>query len=216
MARERRKRSAVFDESALSDVLEDEWPIPAEPTAPAQGGPESAVLESYQDPREPIVGANQERPAPLDPAAERRGPPLPEAPRPRTPNPGKSRPPEVSLSVEVYQRLSRVSASEKVKNRGKARTFGIIVLDAIEHHADRLATAWQVTPQSAPEPGALFVRQSEPAVPPRRRHVLPPRLVPLAGIDATNARLLDDFVDKWGTGTRSALVEQALRFEFNV
>ena len=89
-------------------------------------------------------------------------------------------------------------------------------MDALDHHADKLATAWTATTADQPTGGSLFIRASTKVVPPRRRHVLPPRTIPLAGMSIANARLLDDYVVKWGSTTRSALVEQALRYEFEI
>ena len=59
------------------------------------------------------------------------------------------------------------------------------------------------------------MRPASDAVPRRRRHAVTPRNVVLSGVNAANARRLDELVTAWGAGTRSALVEQALRYEFN-
>ena len=126
------------------------------------------------------------------------------------------RPPEVLLSSEVYDELYRVQIAEKKVRRGLARTMGAIVLDAIEAHATRLATTWTHQQPAAVGEGQLFERPSSNAVPRRRRHVTAPRTVVLSGVSAANGQRLDNLVLAWGAGTRSALVEQALRYEFGL
>ncbi|WP_235683236.1 hypothetical protein [Mycolicibacterium fluoranthenivorans] len=127
----------------------------------------------------------------------------------------RTRPPEVLLSSEVYDELYRVQIAEKKVRRGLARTMGTIVLDAIEAHAPRLATTW-TTERFAVGEGQLFERPSSNAVPRRRRHATAPRTVVLSGVTAANGQRLDNLVQAWGAGTRSALVEQALRYEFGL
>lgn len=119
------------------------------------------------------------------------------------------------LSSEVYDELYRTQIAEKKVRRGLARTMGVIVLDAIEAHATRLATTWS-NQQFAVGEGQLFERPSSNAVPPRRRHVTAPRTVVLSGVTAANGQRLDQLVQAWGSGTRSALVEQALRYQFGL
>ena len=92
--------------------------------------------------------------------------------------------------------------------------MGTIVLDTVEAHADRLKHTWAAADDRVGE-GGLFVRPASDAVPRRRRHAVTPRYVFLSGVNAANARRLDELVTAWGAGTRSALVEQALRYEFN-
>ncbi|MEW5811488.1 MAG: hypothetical protein AB1925_18760 [Actinomycetota bacterium] len=126
------------------------------------------------------------------------------------------RPPEVLLSSEVYDELYKVQIAEKKVRRGLARTMGAIVLDAIEAHAVRLSTTWTNQQPAAVGEGQLFERPSSNAVPRRRRHVTAPRTVVLSGVTPANAQRLDDLVAAWDAGTRSALVEQALRYEFQL
>lgn len=194
----RRKRTAVFNENALKDLIEDDWPVPS--SAPRRPAAQTPAPEPgagvVPDAVPPPAASGQRRPA-------------------RKPKGSRFRPPDAILSGDVYRELTRVSATER-RRHGKARPFGVIVLDAIERHADRLEHAWCVEPQSEPEAGALFIRQVSPAVPERRSHLQPPRTISLAGIDAANAQLLDEYATKWGAGSRSALVEQALRYEFKV
>ena len=84
---------------------------------------------------------------------------------------------------------------------------GRVVLDAIDTHVDVLATYWK-----APQPpsAGLFRRQSGDT-PRRRRHEQAPARVPLAGIIVSDVGQLDQLVTDWGAGSRSALVEAALR-----
>ncbi len=124
------------------------------------------------------------------------------------------RPPEASLSADVYERLHQVATDERRDLHSQARPFGVIVMDALERHADRLNSAWKLDP--TPAAGSLFVRPTASAVPRRRRHVRPPRSIPLSGIDETNSEVLDKLAQDWGAPTRSALVEQALRYEFEL
>jgi len=126
------------------------------------------------------------------------------------------RPPEVLLSAEVYARLRAVSREERKMLRGAARPFGVIVMDAVDAHAVRLRRAWVDDNHPPPALEGLFVRPVTSVVPPRRRHSAPPTCIALSGIDATNAALLDRYVGEWSAGTRAALVEQALRYEFGM
>lgn len=124
------------------------------------------------------------------------------------------RPPEVLLSAEVYARLRAASGKERRARRGAARPFGVRAMDAIEAHADRLQRVW--IDGNKQQHVGLFARPAPGMVPPRRRHATPPVCIALSGIDATNAALLDRYVGEWSAGTRAALVEQALRYEFGM
>lgn len=123
------------------------------------------------------------------------------------------RPPEVALSENVYDRLCEASEEERRTRGGAARPYGVRVMDAIEAHAERLRQVWSADTRPT---GGLFVRPGPQVVPPRRRHATPPACVALSGIDATNAQLLDRYAVEWSAGTRSALVEQALRFDLGM
>ncbi|TXH18586.1 MAG: hypothetical protein E6R06_26405 [Mycobacterium sp.] len=127
-------------------------------------------------------------------------------------SPRRFRPPEVTLSEDVYVELCAVSDKERQFHWESARPYGVRVMDAIEAHSDKLQKAWTDKPKT----GGLFVRLSPEVVPPRRQHVTPPVCIALSGIDATNAKLLDRYVVQWSAGTRSALVEQALRFDLGM
>ncbi|QNJ89994.1 hypothetical protein HZU40_00625 (plasmid) [Mycolicibacterium fluoranthenivorans] len=235
MSTARQKRKPVFDPSALDDDLDDL--LPARPAAAApQAAPEPLAAAPATPPA--VERPNAAAAPPVAPQATlnravAQAPP--QAPLTRPPSgapsdqprhlatvtavPGsvgkRTRPPEVLLSSEVYDELYRVQIAEKKVRRGLARTMGTIVLDAIEAHAPRLATTW-TTERFAVGEGQLFERPSSNAVPRRRRHATAPRTVVLSGVTAANGQRLDNLVQAWGAGTRSALVEQALRYEFGL
>ncbi|MBB3753692.1 hypothetical protein FHT44_006214 [Mycolicibacterium sp. BK634] len=216
----RAKSKPVFDPSALDDDLDDLWP--GKPTPPR---PQTVATTPRPAPTAAPVSApaapSPATPAPRPSAAK----PLPATPASRlrsvaaAASAGQAqtryRPPEVLLSAEVYDALYQLQIAEKKSRRGLARPMGAIVLDAIERHADRLATTWDTMEDTVGE-GGLFARPSSSAVPRRRRHAVAPRTVVLSGVNAANGRRLDELVPAWGAGTRSALVEQALRYEFNL
>lgn len=235
MSTARQKRKPVFDPSALDDDLDDL--LPARPAAAA---PQAASEPLAAAPATPpaVERPNAAAAPPVAPPATLNNAVAqapPQAPLTRPPSgapsdqprhlatvtavPGsvgkRTRPPEVLLSSEVYDELYRVQIAEKKVRRGLARTMGTIVLDAIEAHAPRLATTW-TTERFAVGEGQLFERPSSNAVPRRRRHATAPRTVVLSGVTAANGQRLDNLVQAWGAGTRSALVEQALRYEFGL
>jgi hypothetical protein len=238
MSSARQKRKPVFDPSALDEDIDDLWPARPSAAAAAQAAPAAEPIAAA-----PATPLSAERPstAALPPAAPQptrdsaaaaRPSPMP-ATKPANGAPSdqprhlatviaapgsvrkRTRPPEVLLSSEVYDELYRVQIAEKKVRRGLARTMGTIVLDAIEAHALRLATTW-TTERYAVGEGQLFERPSSNAVPRRRRHATAPRTVVLSGVTAANGQRLDQLVQAWGAGTRSALVEQALRYEFGL
>lgn len=222
MSSSRPKAKPVFDPSALDDDLDDMWPAagPVEVSRPAAP---PTVAAAVAPPIEPERGAAA--PQPSTPAPPRRPTAAAKPPTGRrlssvtvtAPETAKRiRPPEVLLSSEVYDELYKVQIAEKKVRRGLARTMGAIVLDAIEAHAARLATTWTHQQPAAVGEGQLFERPSSNAVPRRRRHITAPRTVVLSGVTPANAQRLDDLVARWDAGTRSALVEQALRYEFHL
>lgn len=230
MSSSRPKAKAVFDPSALDDDLDEMWP-----SAPARQ-PARPLDVSSPAPVAVTSAAPEVTPLPVEPAQAygASGPARSASPRTSSVDgrragrrsssvtvtaagaPKRVRPPEVLLSSEVYDELYRVQIAEKKTRRGLARTMGAIVLDAIEAHAARLATTWTNQQPASVGEGQLFERPSSNAVPRRRRHVTAPRTVVLSGVTPANARRLDDLVATWEAGTRSALVEQALRYEFHL
>jgi len=121
-------------------------------------------------------------------------------------------PPEVALPHEVYSALRSLTLGERNANPVTARTYGQVVLDAVEQHADDLKTHWAGAVASAST--GLFKRAE--GRPTRRRHNAPLSRVPLAGVINSDAALLDQLAIDWGAGSRSALVEQALRLYLRV
>jgi len=219
MTPSRQRGKPVFDPAALDDDLDELWPQPAV-TASSVSTRAAAVSPAPSAPPS-VEGAS---PTPLKSGGSQDGTATARSTAARTsgaprrlaaaqPAPRRFRPPEVSLSSEVYDELYRVQNAERKIRRGLARSMGTIVLDAIEAHAARLEQAWQVAPYAVGE-GQIFERPSSMAVPRRRRHATAPRTVVLSGVTASNAALLDSLVQRWNAGTRSALVEQALRYEF--
>jgi hypothetical protein len=89
-----------------------------------------------------------------------------------------------------------------------ARTYGRVALDAIETHAGALQHHWDPPPPTAT---GLFSSANTAITSRRRRHAQAPARVPLAGILASDATQLDHLAEAWGAGSRSALVEAALR-----
>lgn len=226
MSSSRQKAKPVFDPHALDQDLEELWPLPQSRTPPPVAGTD-AVTEPAAPP--PAHSAPPIEHAPARSATAPTASPMPstsggQVDRRRrlasvsassSPARKRFRPPEVLLSAEVYDELYRVQIAEKKVRRGLTRTMGAIVLDAIEAHATRLATTW-ADQRFAVGEGQLFERPSSNAVPRRRRHATAPRTVVLSGVSAANGKRLDDLVQAWNAGTRSALVEQALRYEFAV
>lgn len=233
MSSTRPKAKPVFDPSALDDDLDDLWPVAAPPAEASRAvRSPAAALEP------PLSAPTPTKPSSAEPSRRASAAPLSSnlaapqrssvAQRPgfgrrlssvtvTATEPAKRiRPPEVLLSSEVYDELYKVQIAEKKVRRGLARTMGAIVLDAIEANAARLATTWAHQQAAAVGEGQLFERPSSNAVPRRRRHVTAPRTVVLSGVTPANARRLDDLVAAWDAGTRSALVEQALRYEFGL
>lgn len=123
------------------------------------------------------------------------------------------KPPAPWVSFDVYSRLTEFSESEKRTKRSAARPFGAIVMDAIEHHSDALASTWKNNGSDSPPAGKLFVREKNSRY---RRHAMPPRSITLQGMSPDNAKLLKKLQKQWGAGSVSDLVEQALRFEFGM
>ena len=215
-----------FDESAEKlasalDALPARTVNPLVQSVPLSSPPGGSHLDAVQsesatDTEPAAAGAR-----PVEPSPQRdTRPSAVQSPR-ATKSTGSSRPsypkpPEVLLSQDVYLRLTQFSAQEKLEKRVRARPFGIIAMDALERHADELASHWAAKVPDAPTAGALFIRPAPKAGSRYRRHALPPKTVALQGICPENARLLDKLVTKWNTGSRSALVEQALRLEFEL
>ena len=221
MTPSRTRGKPIFDPSALGQDLDDMWPSPKQPVAappPAPLAPAAATPPAAFTPVSPPPAASppvDPAPASVSESSTRSRPTATSRTAAATSDKKRARPPEVLLSAEVYDELYRVQIAEKKARRGLARTMGAIVLDAIEAHAQRLQTTW-ATQEYAVGEGQLFERPASTAVPRRRRHAATPRTVVLSGVTTANGQRLDRLVEMWGAGTRSALVEQALRYEFNL
>lgn len=122
-------------------------------------------------------------------------------------------PPEVALPEEIYGALRSLTLNERSTDPTTARSYGQVVLDAVEQHADELKAHWA---NDVVTSGSGLFRRAEAGRPTRRRHNAPRARVPLAGVINTDAAVLDQLVSDWGAGSRSALVEQALRLYLRV
>jgi hypothetical protein len=128
-------------------------------------------------------------------------------------NPNRVAPPEVALPEEIYSALRALTLAERGTDPTTARSYGQVVLDAVEQHADDLKTHWS---NAVPSAGTGLFKRAEVGRPTRRRHNAPRARVPLAGVINTDAALLDQLANDWGAGSRSALVEEALRLYLEV
>ncbi|MEC3920368.1 hypothetical protein [Nocardia sp. CDC160] len=206
-------RKGAFKQDDLDDI-DDLLP----PSPPALASPSA--------PPQPAVAAAQ--PIQQPPTAAEPVPPAPKAPRRSTPKtvaattdtPGKrtrataSRPravqsiAEAHVAARVAEALRHLTHSEK-QQRGKGRSYGEVVLDAIEEFETELRQHFQELANAKPS-GRLF-RRVDQTRPRRRRHTEPPVKIPLAGIIAPDIELLDNLVVEWQAGSRSALVDEALQ-----
>jgi hypothetical protein len=125
----------------------------------------------------------------------------------------RAKPPAAVVSADVYRRLKEYSDDEKRAKRSAARPFGVIAMDAIERHAEVLASAWEEGGRGVPPPGGLFVRERHSHY---RRHALPAKPIALQGVSPENAEILKKLKNQWGAGSVSDLVEQALRIELQI
>lgn len=122
-------------------------------------------------------------------------------------------PPEVALPHEIYRALRSLTLNERSVDPTKARSYGQVVLDAIEEHAGELKAHWV---GAVPGSGGGLFKRVEAGRPTRRRHNAPQSRVPLAGVIDSDVAVLDQLASDWGAGSRSALVEQALRLYLRV
>ncbi|ANS32062.1 hypothetical protein WSS_A32460 [Rhodococcus opacus M213] len=234
-----RRRKAAFDPGALGD-LDDLLPTlsivtetvdetTAPKSAPSSDDQESETAATVPEPSPVALPDPPEADAsPELPNAEPEAPQLQSevstpvvAPRRKTkprsdssPAPIRTAPPEVYLPPAVYTALRQLTLEERQRDRATARPYGQVVLDAVERHAGELQRHW-----SAAEPQAsagLFKRREAGAQPRRRRHSEIQARVPLAGIIASDTATLDALAEEWSAGSRSALVEHALRLYLDV
>jgi len=200
------RRRRAFDPEALGDIDELLPPLPA--TMPRV----SPLASTAKPPTEHSAVAVTPTPPEVafqpSAASEVRAEssPTPSDDVPATPG-SRVSPPEVALAPDVYRALRMLTLRERTTSPTTARSYGRVALDAIDTHAETLATYWKTPP---PPSVGLFRRQSSDT-PRRRRHEQAPARVPLAGIIASDVGQLDQLVTDWGAGSRSALVESALR-----
>ncbi|MCU1646236.1 MAG: hypothetical protein JWN03_6511 [Nocardia sp.] len=115
---------------------------------------------------------------------------------------------EAHVAAQVAEALRHLTHSEK-QQRGRGRSYGEVVLDAIEEFETELRQHFQELANAKPS-GRLF-RRVDQTRPRRRRHTEPPVKIPLAGIIAPDIELIDNLVIDWQAGSRSALVDEALK-----
>lgn len=197
-------RKGAFTDDALGDI--DDLLPPTPPPAPRT----AAVRPTVETPSAPEELTN---PAPNKP---RRTPARTSAATDTTPRRTKApiararstSTPEAHVASVAAEALRLLTHAEK-QQRGQGRSYGAVVLDAIEHHMDELKEFFDPSKNTKPT-GRLFTRvdQSRPR---RRRHAEPPVKIPLAGIITADVEQLDDLVIEWHAGSRSALVDKALQ-----
>lgn len=205
------KTKAVFTDE-LGDIDDLIPSTLSNPAAPAPSGASQSLGSLPLDPSE----ASELEPAPRPELASRPEPTHAGA------APGGKTPIEVSPSVPtaqvdpaVHRKLVQLTAKERARNPKTARSFAEVVLDAVEKHQDALSQFWR---QPAPaESSGLFRRQKvTTSTKRRRRHDEPPARIPLGGINPDDLATLEHLWVEWNAGSRSALVEQALRLEFRM
>lgn len=116
--------------------------------------------------------------------------------------------PTADISSTNLKNLRALTNAEKARNPITARTYGDVVLDAIEAHAEELRTYWKQPDAQAKPSTGLFKRQ--PVINKRRRHAEPPAQITLLGLGEENAKALEKYWGDWGAPSRSAFVDQAL------
>lgn len=188
--------------------FEDEPAANDEPAPSPQDATPSAVGEAALEVAAPQDTDDRQTAAPRRTDARRRN-----TKRDSTTNAGRVAPPEVALPHEVYSALRTLTLEERGANPTTARSYGQVVLDAVEKHADDLKAHWA---DAAATAGTGMFRRAEAGRPTRRRHSAPLSRVPLAGVINSDAAILDQLAGDWGAGSRSALVEQALRLYLRV
>ena len=200
------RRRRAFDPEALGDIDELLPPLPE--TVQSVSPPVVRAKPPTERAAAPVTPAPPEVASPPPVPAVARAPSSPNPPDGAFANPGsRVSPPEVALAPDVYRALRALTLRERTASPTTARSYGRVALDAIDTHADALATYWKT---SQPPSTGLFSRQSGDT-PRRRRHEQAPARVPLAGIIVSDVGQLDQLVVDWGAGSRSALVEVALR-----
>lgn len=206
-------KKSVFDESAYDDDLDEFMPRVGVGNRAGQSEPAPTRIQPTVAPETPAEPA-----APV----ESNQPVEDQAPRAATKQASRVTKtfdrdgegnPTAEISADNQAKLRNLNLAEKKKNPAKARTYGQIVLDAIDAGQDELARHWKQADTAEKAPGSLFTRQ--PVIRQRRRHIAPPAKIALTGLNATDAKTIDEqLVPEWGAPSRSALVDEALTLYF--
>lgn len=122
--------------------------------------------------------------------------------------------PTAEVAPQIHRLLRQLTTKERSRDPISARTYAQVVLDAIEAHQEQLATYWRTEAISEPTGGGGLFSRRPATSSRRRRHAQPPARIPLTGLNQADGKVLDGLVAKWNAPSRSALVEQALRFYF--
>jgi len=201
-------KKSVFDESALDDDL-DEF-LPRVGVGNREGQPDPAATPAAS-PAAPVETRAREVQVETNPQGGGVG-----AAGSRTTKAVDSDVegnPTAEISADNLAKLRSLNLAEKKKNPAKARTYGQIVLDAIDAVHEELARHWKPAENAERAPGSLFTRQ--PVVRKRRRHIAPPAKIALTGLNPADAKTIDEqLVKEWGAPSRSALVDEALTLYF--
>ncbi|WP_051158155.1 hypothetical protein [Nocardia carnea] len=107
----------------------------------------------------------------------------------------------------VAEALRNLTHAEK-QRRGEGRSYGAVVLDAIEEHQAELKKYFEA---NVAKPTSGLFSRVEAGPQKRRRHTTPPVKIPLAGIIPSDIDALDTLANEWQAGNRSALVDKALQ-----
>ncbi|WP_071289119.1 hypothetical protein [Mycolicibacterium llatzerense] len=205
-------KKSVFDESAYDDELDDFMPRVGVGNRAGQPEPEPAPVPADSAPE---AAAAAPPAISTEPVGER-APRVVTTPTPRVTKTfdrdGEGNP-TAEISADNLAKLRNLNLAEKKKNPAKARTYGQIVLDAIDAGHEELARHWKQADTGEKAPGSLFTRQ--PVIRQRRRHIAPPAKIALTGLNTTDAKTIDEqLVPEWGAPSRSALVDEALTLYF--
>ncbi|WP_280422811.1 hypothetical protein [Nocardia carnea] len=107
----------------------------------------------------------------------------------------------------MAEALRNLTHTEK-QRRGEGRSYGAVVLDAIEKHQAELKKHFEA---NVAKPASGLFSRVEAGPQKRRRHTTPPVKIPLAGIIPSDIEALDALANEWQAGNRSALVDKALQ-----
>lgn len=197
-------KKSVFDESALDDDLDEFLPRVGVGNRAGQADPA---------PTSPVPGETAAAEVRVETSAPGGGVGAPGGGTRKAGDSDGEGNPTAEISADNLAKLRNLNLAEKKKNPAKARTYGQIVLDAIDAGHEELARHWTPAENAEKAPGSLFTRQ--PVLRKRRRHIAPPAKIALTGLNPADARTIDEkLVKEWGAPSRSALVDEALTLYF--